>query len=585
MSRTFQGIGASPGVAIGRAFVLETREFRLSRRHVAKEARRAEVGRLRKALAASRREIEGLREKIEERLGRGLSHVFDAHLLILKDRTFVKPTESLILEKGENAEWALREVVQELLEVFSTIQDPHIRARGGDIEDVYRRVQGHLTGSAPHLDAAALPEDTLIVAPTLTPSDTALLNTDRITGFVTEIGGRTSHTAIIANALEIPAVVGIHGITSQIETGDLLVVDGSRGVVIVSPERAEEEWARREGHARRTREEQYIRERDLPAETVDGVRIALRANIELPAEVATSVQYGAAGIGLYRSEFLFLNRSPALPTEQDHYDVYRDLAARVAPHPCIVRTLDLGGEKYFHEVLDRDEVNPVMGMRAIRFCLRRPDIFRTQIRGILRASAEFPIQVMFPLISGVKELRMAKGILEETRAELRAAGVPVAASIPIGIMVEVPSAAMVADHLAEEVDFFSIGTNDLIQYLLAIDRGNESVAYLYEPLHPAVLRVLRNVIEAADKAGIRVSLCGEMASEPRFIPVLIGLGLRELSVNPGALPLVRNAVRRTNAAASRELAGRLLEAVTSDEVASLLSSATGALEVTPGAGT
>jgi phosphotransferase system enzyme I (PtsI) len=315
-----------------------------------------------------------------------------------------------------------------------------------------------------------------------------------------------------------------------------------------------------------------VKTRDLPAVTTDGVTLMLRANIELPGEVETSLRYGAAGIGLYRSEFLFLNSSPTLPDEEDHFQICRTLADKVAPNPCVVRTLDLGGEKYFKEVLDRDEPNPVMGMRAIRLCLRRQDVFRTQLRGILRAAVRRPIHVMFPLISGVEEFREARRHLDEAREELRREGVPVPEDLPVGIMVEVPSAAMVADLLAAEVDFFSIGTNDLIQYLLAIDRSNESVAYLYQPLHPAVLRMIKIVVDAAQHAGIGVSLCGEMASDPRYVPVLVGLGLRELSVNPTTLPVVKNAVRQTEAKAMTDLVKELLAAGTAKEVGEILRS-------------
>ncbi|MFQ5768498.1 MAG: phosphoenolpyruvate--protein phosphotransferase, partial [Acidobacteriota bacterium] len=350
-------------------------------------------------------------------------------------------------------------------------------------------------------------------------------------------------------------------------------------LLLVNPAMEEQEHALEARTALRAKRQQYRKTRELPAMTSDQVEISLRANLELPAEVRTALRYGALGIGLYRSEFLFLNRSPDLPTEEEHFKIYAQLADQVAPHPCVVRTLDLGGEKYFHEVLARHEANPVMGMRAIRFCLRRQDIFRAQLRGILRAAAHRSIRIMFPLVSGLQELREAKALLAESRAELIREGVAVPDSIPVGIMIEVPSAAMVADILAAEVDFFSIGTNDLIQYLLAIDRGNESVAYLYQPLHPAVLRMLNLVVQAAEKAGIPVSLCGEMASDPHYIPVLVGLGLRELSVNPATLPLIKNVIRQTSAREARSLALRLLGADTAQQVGAILQSEPGSIPV------
>ena len=579
MNARFTGIGASPGIAMGPALVLESHQLMVNRRMLKPDRVDAEVKRFQHAITEARQELEAVRVRVEAKMGEKLSHIFDAHILILDDGSFAAGTEDYIRRENVNAEWGLRSVVKDLLAQFAAIDDPYLNERGGDLEDVYRRVLGHLTGDRSHPDLSRIREDAIIVAHTLTPSDTAALNTQRVVGFVTEMGGRTSHTAIIANALEIPAVVGLHGILEQVETGDFLVVDGERGTVLVAPNTGEQETATRARTAWRQRAEDGLKTRDLPAVTTDGQAVILRSNIELPTEVETSLRYGATGIGLYRSEFLFLKCSPNLPSEEDHYKVYSEMADMVAPHPCIVRTLDLGGEKYFHEVLDREEANPVMGMRAIRLCLRRPEIFRTQLRGILRAAVGRSIQIMFPLISGVGELIRALDVLNEARDELRREGQAVPEKLPIGIMIEVPSAAMVADLLAARVDFFSIGTNDLIQYLLAIDRGNESVAYLYEPHHPAVLRMLQRVIVAARDAGISVSLCGEMASDPRYVPVLMGLGLRELSVNPVTIPAVKDAIRATHAGEARTLTHRLLAASSADEVGRILGGAPAADEL------
>lgn len=573
MNPGFQGIGASPGVAIGPALVLESRNLVVAKRKLRPARMEPEIERFRAALRAARDELEDLRQRVQKKMGEKFSHLFDAHIMILDDRSFAEDTENQIRQQNVNAEWGLKTVVRSLLEQFAAIHDPYLSERGGDLEDVYRRVLGHLTGDQAHLDLSHIREDAIIVAHTLTPTDTATLNTQHVVGFITEVGGRTSHTAIIANALEIPAVVGLHGILQQVETGDTLVVDGTQGAVLIAPSAGERKKAASARTRWRKKAKEGLQTRDLPAVTTDGVTIALRSNIELPEEVATSKRYGAAGIGLYRSEFLFLNRSPDLPSEEDHYQAYTDLARQVAPHPCVVRTLDLGGEKYFHEVLDREEANPVMGMRAIRLCLRREDIFRAQLRGILRAAVEYPIHVMFPLISGVAELRRARSVLEDVRAQMKAEGQDVPDNMKVGIMIEVPSAAMVADLLAAEVDFFSIGTNDLIQYLLAIDRGNESVAYLYEPFHPAVLRMLERIVQAAAGAGIQVSLCGEMASDPRYVPVLLGLGLRELSVNPVTLPAVKKAIRKLNAADATLLAEQVLAASSIGDVNDILAAA------------
>ncbi|TDI34524.1 MAG: phosphoenolpyruvate--protein phosphotransferase [Acidobacteria bacterium] len=578
MNAIFKGIGASPGIAMGSALVLESHHLMVNRRTLKPDRLEAEVKRFRHAITAARKELEILSLRVEEKMGEKLSHIFDAHILILDDRSFAAGTEEHIRREHVNAEWGVRTVVKDLLAQFAAIDDPYLNERGGDLEDVYRRVLGHLTGDRSHPDLSRIREDAIIVAHTLTPSDTAALNTQSVVGFVTELGGRTSHTAIIANALEIPAVVGLHGLLEKVETGDLLVVDGERGTVLVAPDAGEKETAIRARTAWRQRAQDGLKTRDLPAVTTDGEVVILRSNIELPEEVETSLRYGAIGVGLYRSEFLFLKCSPNLPSEEDHYQVYAEMADRVAPHPCIVRTLDLGGEKYFHEVLDKEEANPVMGMRAIRLCLRRPDIFRTQLRGILRAAVGRSIQIMFPLISGVGELVRALEVLNKVRDELRQEGHAIPENIPIGIMIEVPSAAMVADLLASRVDFFSIGTNDLIQYLLAIDRGNESVAYLYEPHHPAVLRMLQRVILAARDAGISVSLCGEMASDPRYVPVLMGLGLRELSLNPVTIPAVKDAIRSTHAGEARTLTDRLLAASSADEVGRILAGEPGAAD-------
>lgn len=578
MNSRFTGIGASPGIAMGPALVIESHQLMVNRRTLKPERGEAEVERFQLALLEARTELEALRVRVEEKMGEKLSHLFDAHILILDDGSFAAGTEEHIRREHVNAEWALRSVVKDLLAQFAAIEDPYLSERGGDLEDVYRRVLGHLTGDRSHPDLTSIREDAIIVAHTLTPSDTAALNTQRVVGFVTELGGRTSHTAIIANALEIPAVVGLHGILDQVETGDILVVDGEQGTVLVAPTTGEQKTATKARKAWRQRAQDGLKTRDLPAVTTDGETVILRSNIELPEEVETSLRYGATGIGLYRSEFLFLKCSPDLPSEEAHYQVYAEMADRVAPHPCIVRTLDLGGEKYFHEVLDKEEANPVMGMRAIRLCLRRQDLFRTQLRGILRAAVGRSIQVMFPLISGVGELEQALDVLNEARDDLRREGQAVPEELPVGIMIEVPSAAMVADLLAVRVDFFSIGTNDLIQYLLAIDRGNESVAYLYEPHHPAVLRMLQRVILAARDAKIAVSLCGEMASDPRYVPVLVGLGLRELSVNPVTIPAVKDAIRSLHAGDSRSLTHRLLAASSADEVGRILAGPPGSAE-------
>jgi phosphotransferase system enzyme I (PtsI) len=561
-----KGIAVSPGVSIGRALVLETRDVSIYRVPISERNLERELLRWQQGLAEAKRQIQQLRHRVQTEMGHTYSAIFDAHLLLLEDRGLIDAVERKIREQKVNAEWALKENVEEHLQVFQNLNDTYFQERGGDLEDVHRRLQRILAGSAVHHDLSELTEDVVVVAPTLSPSDTALLNKEHVIGIAIDVGSRTSHTAIIANALEIPAVVGLHTFSDKVSTGDLLIVDGERGHVLVNPdpdqvreyEQRRSEWERHE--------EELLKLRDLPAVTEDGVEIALLANIELPDEVETALKRGASGIGLYRSEFLYLQRSPALPSEEDHYQAYRALAERVKPRTAVIRTLDLGGEKYFQAVLEHEEVNPVMGVRALRFCLRRPELFRAQLRGILRASAHGSIRLMFPMVTGVGELRQARKFLDQVRQDLRSEGVPFDERLPVGIMIEVPSAAAVADLLAPEVDFFSIGTNDLIQYTLAIDRGNESVSYLYEPLHPAILRQVKFVAEAARQRGIPVSLCGEMAADPLGMAILIGLGLTELSLNPLSIPSIKNVIRRLNAGDLRRLATRAVGMSTAAEI-------------------
>ena len=561
-----RGIGVSAGSSIGRALVLETHEVSIYRLPILPRDVDPELERWRQALGEAKRQLQQLRHRIEDELGENYSAIFDAHLLLVEDHGMIESVSKSIREQRVIAEWALKENVDAHLRVFQQINDRYIQERGGDLEDVHRRLQRILAGSLIHHDLSELTEDVVVVAEGLSPSDTALLNKEHVIGMAVDEGSRTSHTAIIARALEIPAVLGLGTISQKIKTGDLIVVDGDQGHVLVNPDASQIKEYQRRQHEWEAREKELQKLTDLPAITEDKVEVHLLANIELPDEVEPAVKRGASGIGLYRSEFLYLQRSPALPSEEEHYLAYRDLAEKVQPRSAVIRTLDLGGEKYFHSVLDREEINPVMGMRAIRLCFRRPDIFRSQLRGILRASAHGSIRMMFPMVTGIGEVRQARSLFEEARQELRKEGQPFDENMKVGIMIEVPAAAAVADLLAAEVDFFSIGTNDLIQYTLAIDRGNQSVSYLYQPLHPSILRQIKFVADAAGRQGIPVSVCGEMASDPLGVMVLIGLGLTELSMNALSIPSVKNIIRSLNAAELRKIADKVLNMGTATEI-------------------
>jgi len=549
---TFQGIGVSPGISIGRALVLESPNTSIFRVSIPPEKVRRETIRLRRALARSKRQILDARERALRDAGEGYARVFDAQVLILEDPSLIRETIEIIGEERVNAEWALQEVVARYVKVISNLGDPYLRERGSDLEDVHARIQQAFLGSKQN-DLSELREDVIVISRLLSPSNLVLLNREHLIGLAIEEGGQTSHTAIIANALRVPAIVGLKGLVSAVRTGDQILLDGRNGRMWIQPtSQLLEEYDRVDREAKQV-EENLLLERELPTVTTDGVGIRLMANLELAEETSMALQSGAQGVGLYRSEFLYLQRAPDFPSEEDHRMAYRTLADRMSPFEVVVRTLDLGGEKYFHRVLERDAGNSVMGLRAIRFCLHRKDIFRAQLRGFLRAAADGGLALMFPMVSDPEEVSQARAMLEEAGRDLRSEGFPIPNRVPVGVMIELPAAAAIADLLAREVDFFSIGTNDLIQYALAIDRGNPSVAYLYRPLHPAILRLIKGVIDAGRTAGIRVSLCGEMAADPLCAALLVGMGLTELSLKPAAIPVIKHLLRSLSAAEMRQI--------------------------------
>jgi len=567
--RIFRGIGVSPGIAVGKALVVESRRPRVKREPVDPGRIPLEISRLRQALEVSRRQILEIQERIAKEVEPQYARIFDAHLLILEDRWLAEQATAVIQNQRVNAEFAVQEVLDPVRQALSRVEDGYLRERRTDVDDVGDRLVRNLLGQRGTFHVEGMRGEAIVFARDLSPSDTAQLHRDAVLGLATETGGRTSHSAILARSLEIPAVVGVEQICAQVQNHETVILDGTEGVVILSPD--VETLTRY--HARKQQFEYaglaLHKLGALPAETQDGYRVRVTANIEFPEELPAVRDHGAEGVGLYRTEFLYLNR-PDLPNEEEHFSVYCAVAAQMHPRPTVIRTLDFGGDKLASAIQLAAEENPSLGLRAIRLCLHRPDMFRAQLRAILRASAFGALRIMYPMISGVAELRAANAILEDVKAELRREGVAFDPEIQVGAMIEIPSAAMIADLLAREVDFFSVGTNDLIQYALAIDRINEQVAYLYEPLHPAVLRLLRSVVSAAHNEGIWISMCGEMAGDPLHALFLVGLGFDELSMTPGAIPLMKRIIRSVTYGQAAEVAHRVFGCATASEVEGLL---------------
>ncbi len=559
------GIAASPGISIGRAWTLERRRVRTPKRKLSPDEVEAELQRLRTALDISDLQLAEVREKVERTAG-GADHtaIIDMHRMMLKDEMLVLEAQRLIREDRLNAEWAVKRAIRKIKSAFHEQADEYFKERRADVDYVGERIIKNLLGQAPDVDEVP-PEGAIIVAHDLSPADTALLLHERkVAGFVTDTGAKTSHTAIVARALEVPAVVGVGRITTIVGRGDWVAVDGGRGVVVINPtpgERADYEAAREKYLEE---EAALLRTRDLPARTQDDVTLRLVGNIEFVEEVPSLLSHGGEGVGLYRTEFLFMGRAE-LPDEEEQHEAYLGVLEALGNRPVTIRTFDLGGDKLPAGMRVPAE-NPALGLRAIRYCLRQPDLFRTQLRALLRASVHGNLRIMFPMISGVAELRAAKRHLQEVREELRRDGVRVKQHIPVGIMIEVPSAALIADRLAAECEFFSIGTNDLIQYTIGIDRQNKDVAYLYKPLHLSVLRLLKTTCDAARAASVPVSMCGEMAGDPLNALVLVGLGVSELSMNGPSIPLVKRVLRAARADEGRALVDRLLSLTTADEM-------------------
>jgi phosphotransferase system enzyme I (PtsI) len=558
------GIGASPGIAIGETFMLNRARMAAVERHIATEEVSAEIDAFMAAVRLSKKQLEEVKQGVTDRQLAEHLYIIDTHLLILEDQLLIDDTISHIKKDLLNAEGALKRTLSRFREVFEAIEDEYLRERRSDIDSVGDRLLRNLMGVSQQ-SLAGIDRKVVIVAHDLSPADTMQMDKERIIGFLTDVGGRTSHTAILARSLGIPAIVGLESVTSLVAGGVPVIIDGGAGTVIFnpSPETFKEYLQKRQAYE--YLEKELLSYRALAAETLDGFRVQLRGNIELAEEIPLALEQGAEGIGLFRTEFLYMNR-PAPPTEEEQVRIYREIIEKMAPQPVTIRTLDVGGDKFVPEINLTDEANPAMGLRAIRFSLKERRLFKQQLRAILRASAFGRVRVMFPMISGVAEIRACKACLEEARAELVAENIPCDPDLPIGIMIETPSAAMIAELLAREVDFFSVGTNDLIQYCLAVDRGNEHVAYLYEPLHPAVLRALRMICAAGKAADIEVGMCGEMAGEPLYALVLLGLGFNELSMNAPGIPRVKRILRQIRRDEGERLLAELLELPTAREV-------------------
>ena len=565
--RSFRGIPVSNGICRGRVLVLGRPQGAVIRRQVADEEVPQQLERFEQALVTTRHQLHELQQQVMQKLGAKDALIFDAHLMMLDDPTLIEEVTRRIRDEKLAADSAFNEASGNFIETLAAVDDEYLRERVADLRDVAARVLGNLTGGHEDPDIRHLKEPCIIVSHDLAPSTTAVLDRKNVLGFATDVGGRTSHTAIMARSMQIPAVVGLQTISRDLEDGAYVLLDGFNGLVIVNPT---DQTLFEYGQLVRAQEGLREKLRDVldkPAVTLDGTRIVLAANIGQAGETDSIRANGAEGVGLFRTEFLFINRS-SLPGEEEQFEAYRAAAAAVKPAPLILRTLDLGGDKFLAQQEQLQEMNPFLGWRAIRYCLQEKDVFRRQLRAILRAGAEGNVKMMFPMISGLDELTQALALLEQCKAELHAEAKPFDERLEVGVMIEIPSAVMVADALAKRVKFFSIGTNDLIQYSLAVDRINERVAHLYEPTHPAILRLIKMTVDAGRRNGIWTGVCGEMAGEPALVPILLGLGVEELSVSASLVPQTKFLIRRLKMPEALALADFALQCESGTEILS-----------------
>ncbi len=557
-----KGIGVSPGIVIGKVLLKEEKKMIIEKKDIV--SCEEEIKRYKVAMEDSKSEIQDIYNKVLKSMGEAEATIFEAHLMILEDPEMLEQIEKKIQDDKVNAEWALKEISEMFIAMFDAMDNEYMKERAADIKDVTSRLMKKLL-NIEDVNFANLASEVIIVARDLTPSDTSQIDKKKVLGFITEIGGRTSHSAIMARTLEIPAIVAVKDITHNVKNGDLIVFDGEEGIIFLNPE----EKIVKQYEEKKSEYNKSQKELELligkESTTTDGIKVELSANIGTPKDLGSVLSNDGEGIGLYRSEFLYMDRSSA-PTEEEQYEAYKEVAQNMGNKPVVIRTLDVGGDKELDYLKLPKEMNPFLGYRAIRVCLDKVDIFKTQLRAILRASAYGNIKIMFPMISSIEELRAAKVILEEVKNDLHKEHIAFNEKLEVGIMIEIPAAAIISDLFAREVDFFSIGTNDLIQYTTAVDRMNEKISHLYNPFHPALLRLVKMVIDSAHKENKWVGMCGEVAGDPKIIPILIGMGLDEFSMSPISILKARGIIRNISQSEMKILADQVINLPTAEEV-------------------
>lgn len=564
----FQGIGAAPGITIGKVYLFDRRQIDIPKYQISHHQIENEIDKFKRAINLSKSQLEKAKTQLSKDLGKDHIYVIDTHILILEDELLVENTIKNIRHFRINSEWAFKRSLEHFLSVFEKMDDDYLKERKSDIEHIGNRVLNNL-GGYEGSSLKAFNEPVIVVAHYLSPAEAIQLSKNKVLGIATDMGSKTSHTAIVARGLQIPAVLGLKDISKKIKTGDSMVIDGGRGIVIINPE----EKLRNNFFEKQKEYKRYlidlVKLKEIPAKTKDGYKIDLLANIEYPDEVDSALENGAEGIGLFRTEYLFLNRKD-LPSEEEQFKNYKTIAEKISPYPSIIRTLDLGGDKFYPSVDVSKEFRDIQGLRAIRFCLQKKDIFKAQLRAILRASSYGKLKILYPLISSLQELREINKILESVKQDLDSKKISYDKNIETGIMIETPSAAMISDILAKETDFFTIGSNDLTQYVLAVDRNNEQVAYLYEPLHPAMLRLIKMTIDRACQESISISICGEMGREPMNIIVLLGMGINAFSMNPLSIPKAKKIIKSINLEDTKNIAKKALKCSTAEEIKALV---------------